>query len=240
MSNSSILHNQNQPFRLIPLSGKRGQGHFAKVSPHRLEYLNQFNWTLATKRGYVARTAFHDGKRTMIYMHREIKGFPDGLDVDHEDGNHLNNTDGNLRVATRSQNNANQHKVREGKTSKYRGVCRYPRSGKWLAQIVSKNKNIRIGLYEVEEDAARARDGAALALHGEFAYLSVPYLEPIPYVPPKPQVRTSAFKGVGWSSGRGKWRAYRTEDGRMIHLGYFSTEEQAYEATQCSQAICTG
>jgi len=232
MSDHSILNDPGQSFRLIPLSGTRGRGLFTKVSPHRFDYLNQFKWSLVTKRGYVARTVKSGGKTTLIYIHREIKGFPEGLDVDHKDGDHLNNVDENLRVATRTQNNANQHTIRQRKTSQYKGVCRDWRSGKWLAQISVNGINKRVGLYENEEDAARARDGAAIALHGEFAVLTAPHLEPITYVPPKRQVRTSQYKGVGWSKERSKWRAYRTEGKHMIHLGYFSTELEAYEATQ--------
>lgn len=221
-----------QEFRLIPLSGKHGKGKFAKVSPARFEYLSQFIWYLSTKRFYVARATTRNGKRLQIYMHREIAGFPEGMDVDHKNGDHLNNTDGNLRIATRSQNNANNHNVRKGTSSRFRGVCLDWRSGKWLAQITYEKRNIRLGIFESEEDAARARDGAAIALHGEFASLVVPHLQPIPYSPPKPQKRTSQFKGVGWSMAKRKWRAYRSEGKRMIHIGYFEKEIEAYEAVK--------
>ena len=229
MSKPIIEPSLSQAFRLIALTGKKGTGKFAKVSPERFEYLSQFNWFLVTKRLYVARSC---SERGLVYMHREIAGFPKGLDVDHKDGDHLNNVDGNLRKATRTQNNENKHKEREGKSSRFRGVALDWRSGKWVAQISHEKKNIRIGLFEIEEDAARARDGAAIALHGEFASLVVPHLEPIPYTPPKPQKRTSQYKGVGWSRDKGKWRAYHSEGKRLFHHGYFEKEIEAYEAAR--------
>ena len=41
---------------------------------------------------------------------------------------------------------------------------------------------------------------------------------------------SSKYKGVGWSSERGKWRAVICKDGLRKHLGYFSVEEDAASA----------
>lgn len=40
----------------------------------------------------------------------------------------------------------------------------------------------------------------------------------------------SGFKGVSWITARGKWRAEIKADGRVLHLGYFQTREEAHAA----------
>lgn len=41
---------------------------------------------------------------------------------------------------------------------------------------------------------------------------------------------TSGFKGVGWHKRGGRWRAQIRIKGRQIHLGHFSTAEEAARA----------
>jgi hypothetical protein len=97
---------------------------------------------------------------------------PKGKIVDHRDRNGLNNTKQNLRLATRSQNNCNTMHRRG--SSKYRGVSREKETGKWKCKICFNGICIYLGLFEAEEDAARAYDKAAKELHGEFASLNFP------------------------------------------------------------------
>lgn len=47
----------------------------------------------------------------------------------------------------------------------------------------------------------------------------------------RPQAgRSSRYKGVGWLTGQRKWRAYIKIDGKSIHLGLFTSEEDAARA----------
>lgn len=103
---------------------------------------------------------------TMIYLHRFIMETPDGIDVDHLDGNGLHCWRENLREATRSQNLANNRR-RIGVTG-YRGVALD--RGVPFAQISSK----RIGTFKTVEAAARAYDKMAVERFGEFARLNFP------------------------------------------------------------------
>jgi len=94
-----------------------------------------------------------------------------GFDVDHIDGNKLNNRRSNLRVATRSQNSANRGPT--GGTSKFKGVRYCKDKGRYRAEIQADGRYIHLGYFDVEVDAARAYDQAAVTHYGEFAYTNV-------------------------------------------------------------------
>ena len=98
---------------------------------------------------------------------------PDGMVVDHIDGNSLNNRRSNLRICTPRQNTANRAKTRNG-TSRFKGVHFCTRDRKWRAQIGVDGARRFIGDFDDEVEAARAYDRKAAELFGEFAYLNFP------------------------------------------------------------------
>ncbi len=112
-------------------------------------------------------------RQTTLLMHRLIMDAPKGMEVDHINGNSLDNRKSNLRICTRSQNQRNSGPLKNN-TSGYKGVVRYHRIKKWAARIKHNSKSIHIGCYDDKEEAARARDKKAKELHGEYAYLNFP------------------------------------------------------------------
>ena len=104
--------------------------------------------------------------RVAYYLHTGV----DPLDkqVDHIDGNGLNNTWSNLRLASGSQNCANTG-IKSSNTSGYKGVHYYKRNKKWGAIIRDTGKNRFLGLFSTPELAHMAYCKAATDLHGEFA-----------------------------------------------------------------------
>jgi hypothetical protein len=92
------------------------------------------------------------------------------MDVDHIDGDPLNCTRANLRIATRSQNCANRG---PGKGKRFKGVYRRA-SGLYYAMICVEGQRFWLGSYTEEAAAAAAYDAAALAHFGEFAWLNFP------------------------------------------------------------------
>ena len=88
--------------------------------------------------------------------------------IDHKDGNGLNNRRANLRRATTRQNNQNQRK-QGGLSTKYKGVSWHKFGRKWECYIGINEHRRHLGVFAHEEDAARAYDEAAKRLFGEFA-----------------------------------------------------------------------
>lgn len=116
----------------------------------------------------------HRGRKKYFLLHRVILGLTDRrLFADHRDGNGLNNSRSNLRVATPSQNAANSRRRRNG-TSVYRGVSWDSQRSKWTATIKQADRPGRkaLGRFDQEIEAARAYDSAAKELYGEFARLN--------------------------------------------------------------------
>jgi hypothetical protein len=105
-----------------------------------------------------------------VYMHRMVQ--PSINDVDHINGNGLDNRRVNLRGASRSQNMANGGS--KGGTSQYKGVSRYTDGRKWQANVMVNRKSHYLGIYEDEAEAARAYDRAAFIAWGKHARLNFP------------------------------------------------------------------
>lgn len=104
-----------------------------------------------------------------LIVHGEFP--PIGQEPDHINGDRDDNRISNLRLATRSQNNANQL-VKPGR--RFKGAYLEAWTGRWLAKLGVGGKSLNLGRYDTEEDAARTRDRAAIQHFGEFARLNFP------------------------------------------------------------------
>lgn len=147
------------------------QGKVTQVDDEDYEYLNQWKWLAHYAHGhnYADRGQWNKVKANMdaIKMHRVIMETPPYLDVDHIDGDGLNNQRSNLRNCTRSVNMQNQ-KARS--PSGYKGV--YYDKGYIRSMIAKNGKLIHLGYFKTEEEAARAYDQKALELYGPNARIN--------------------------------------------------------------------
>jgi len=138
--------------------------------------LSQHKWfahyCLSTKDYYAVRNGSRKlSKRTLIWMHREIMKATKGQEIDHINGNRLNNSKSNLRFCNHTQNM--QNKQRKGIfSSQYKGVCWHKNHKIWEAKITYYKKQINLGYFKDEIQAAKAYDKKAKELFGEFACLN--------------------------------------------------------------------
>lgn len=144
----------------------------ALVDDDDFEYLTQWSWCMVNT-GYAARKFKKDGKWNTILMHREImncsKG--DGRIVDHRDRNKLNCQKDNLRFSTSRGNCCNTSSARNS-SSKYLGVSWHTARGRWRATIFKDYKQIFIGYFDTQPEAALAYNAKAKVIHGEYANLN--------------------------------------------------------------------
>jgi len=140
-------------------------GGIALIDDEDFERVNQRKWGLSSKR--YARGSINS---KMILMHRFILNMPKNVDLDHINGNGLDNRKCNLRIATKSQNGGNR-KVAKSKSG-FKGAYfmnSKNRNKQWMATIFFKGKKYHLGYYFTKEEAARAYDKAAKKFFGEFA-----------------------------------------------------------------------
>ncbi|MBN2594285.1 MAG: HNH endonuclease [Sedimentisphaerales bacterium] len=159
-------------FRRIKLT----QGKYAIVDPEDFERLNKHKWYAAkdSRTFYATRKKRIGKKFVSLGMHRQILNPPAHLMVDHINHNGLDNRKANLRLATCAQNTYSRRQFRKNKSSKYTGVSWKEWTKKWAVIICYKRKNIIIGYFDDEIQAAKAYDKAAKKYHGEFASLNFP------------------------------------------------------------------
>ena len=151
----------------VPLT----RGYEAVIDLVDIPLVRDFTWHAApTKHTVYAKSSgpVSGGKR--MYLHRLLMGDPEGLEIDHIDGDGLNNRrygdSGNLRTATRSQNICNQRGVRRSKSG-LKGAI--PSKHRWQSQITVNGVTHYLGCFDTAEGAHAAYVKAGAELHGEFA-----------------------------------------------------------------------
>ncbi len=153
------------------------QGQVAIVDDEDYEWLNQWKWCAVSGKNskghgggfYAIRRK--QGMTKNIIMHRIILNATDGLEVDHINGDGLNNTRSNLRLCTHNQNVWNRKRKNKNMCG-YTGV--HKRENRFRAEIRCNGKKIIIGSFESAILAAEAYDKKATELFGEFASLNFP------------------------------------------------------------------
>lgn len=93
---------------------------------------------------------------------------PENMEIDHINGNPLDNRIENLRLASRSQNAFNTS-LRKDNKSGVKGVNWNKANNNWRARITVNKKEIEIGSYETIEEAKLAIAAARIKYHGDYA-----------------------------------------------------------------------
>jgi hypothetical protein len=149
------------------------QGQIALIDDNMYDRLSYFSWyALKVKRklrvAYYVRTNFKiNGILTSLSMHQLIMGMPSNTEIDHADGNGLNNQISNLRLCTHIQNSRNRRKL-PNLTSKYKGVSFHSQTNRWVSHIRINKKLVHLGYFKSEKNAAIAYNNAAIKHFDKF------------------------------------------------------------------------
>lgn len=144
----------------IPLT----QGRWALVDESDYPEVSRRSWCWS-------RAKYGEGyaKSNRVFLHHFLIGKVNGRKIDHANRNTLDNRRSNLRVATATESSRNTGK--KGTRSKYKGVTLLP-TGRWRAQITVDYRNLHLGVFDTQEEAAQAYDAAADKMFGDYAALN--------------------------------------------------------------------
>ena len=142
------------------------QGKVTLIDDEDYKVLSNYNWCYHKKDGAVTRNL-----GTIIKLHRVIIKTPKGMEVDHINGNKLDNRKENLRICTHSENMKNTKIKRVNNTSGYKGVSKH--RNKWVTMISNTLGDTEyVGIFQNKIDAAHAYDIEAKKRFGKFARLN--------------------------------------------------------------------
>ncbi len=130
------------------------QGKVALVDDADYDWLSEYKWHVSKcgrELWYAARRA----KKKKLSMHRLILSAPFGLQVDHIDGDGLNNQRSNLRLADRYLNHRNYHRRKATRLGLPVGV-KMTTDGDYCARINVSGHRIWLGTFDSPLDASAA------------------------------------------------------------------------------------
>lgn len=123
-----------------------------------IEKIKEHHWYLNGRDKHRYARSKRNGK--IILLHRLIMNVLNEdtktMQIDHINGNTLDNRKQNLRIVTPHQNALNKNKIDYG-NNRHNGVHYLKRNKKWRAYITYNGKWIHLGVYDTEEEAINAR-----------------------------------------------------------------------------------
>lgn len=141
------------------------RGKTTKIDDDDFELVSKYTWH-CTEHGY-ASTRRKDNRK-FLYLHRFIMKARKGEEVDHRNGDRLDNRKSNLRICDRTSNSRNTSAHRDNKTG-YKGVYFDKRTMRFCARIMVSGKTFFLGRHDSAKKAHEAYKKAAVLYHKNFA-----------------------------------------------------------------------
>jgi hypothetical protein len=150
------------------------------IDDEDLDKIQKFKWSiylLRKTKPYVRMVKTKNNKKG-IYLHRFLLNLDNPkVQVDHINGNSLDNRRCNLRICKNPGQNAINRPKQKNNNSGYKGVFLrkdkdYINKNIYRAAIRVNQKLIHLGNFTDKKEAAKAYNKAAMQYFGEFAYLN--------------------------------------------------------------------
>lgn len=148
---------------LVPLT-KNARSGYAIIDINDYSTISKYNWYL-NNHGYPVTSKVGSGGHKLL-IHKLI--MTDNREVDHINGDKLDNRRSNLRYVTHQQNIWNTPMPKRN-TSGYKGVSWHKESSRFHAYIGYMGKRENIGYFLSLEEAVNARMTRESELYGEYA-----------------------------------------------------------------------
>jgi hypothetical protein len=150
---------------------KLTKGQIAIVDDEDYDFLSQWKWHFNQDRygGYATKMIKKGKKRLALKMHRLIMAVSNNMQIDHINGNKLDNRKINLRICNVQENMRNRGNQKNN-TSGYKGVNFF--KNKWRSYIYVNKKQIFLGYFKELSDAVHAYNDASLKYFGDFSKLN--------------------------------------------------------------------
>lgn len=152
---------------------KLTQGKYTIVDNIDFEWVNSFKW-YAKKQGEKSKVARNitnkKGTQDTVLLHRIIMKCPKGMEVDHIDGDPLNNQRKNLRLCTKKQNRQNKG-FSKNNQSGYKGVTLH--RNVYEVYVRKNNRHTFVGSHKNKHEAAKIYNKEAKKVFGKFSKLNI-------------------------------------------------------------------
>ena len=233
----------------IPLTKNKVVVDWALCSEEDYEALSRHKWSI-NKNGYAK---FSNGQIAgQTFMHRYVKHVLEGIPIeantmiDHVNNNRVDNRRDKLRVATHKQNAQNKRKREDTKSSQWIGV-KFEK-GRYRSFVSFNGKRCSLGGYDLEIDAAKARDVFILnnTPAGETVFYTLNFPELAeehklmkPYVL-QPRVRPGKFRNVSFNTRENIFKASIRQNQKCIFSFYSKSDiecAKAFDAFVVSQKL---
>lgn len=138
------------------------------------EKVTKYKWHVAHKKDnifYVITDIFTGGKKSILRLHRLLMNCPDGMVVDHIDGNPLNNIKENLRICTAQENRFNSRTPKNKKYKTPKGIAYHKKDKKYYVNATANGVRYYFGCYNNIDEAVKAYEDNINKYHKEFSRL---------------------------------------------------------------------
>lgn len=147
-SENPFLNDEKTGIIRIKLLGTDEKEKFALIDGEDFEKVRKYRWRFDNRGcGYASSKK--------ISMHRLIMNAPKGMEVDHLNGDGLDNRKINLRICSHSENTKNRTRINKNNTSTQTGVYWMSHVKQWGVRFRKDYKLRHYGSYKNKEDAIK-------------------------------------------------------------------------------------